>query len=87
MNHLLSCKNYIFMYFGMPLKKDDINVLFIFIQIDISCKFKSHIQLQTISCDYKSLLPSAMDNHIYSHKDVDLDISYKCMGWNRHDSL
>jgi hypothetical protein len=60
------------MYFGMPLKKDDINVLFIFIfiKIDISHKFKSHMQLQTILCDYKSFLPSAAeDNRIYSHKN------------------
>jgi len=60
------------MYFGMPLKKDDINVLFIlsFIQIDISCKFKSRMQLPTILCHYKSHLPSAMeDNRIYTHKN------------------
>jgi hypothetical protein len=40
-------KNYIFIYFGMPLKMDDINVLFIFIfiQIDISPKEQLHMQL------------------------------------------
>jgi hypothetical protein len=51
MNHLLSHKNnYIFIYFGMPLKMYDINVffIFIFIQIDISHKYKLHMQLQTI---------------------------------------
>jgi len=44
-----SQKNYMFIYFGMPLKLDDINVFFIFIftQIDISCKYKLHMQLQT----------------------------------------
>jgi hypothetical protein len=47
-NHLpKSQKNYIFINFGMPLKMDDINVLFIFIQIHISCKSKSYMQLQT----------------------------------------
>jgi hypothetical protein len=35
--------NYIFIYFGMPLKMDDINVFFI--QIDISHKYKLHMQL------------------------------------------
>jgi hypothetical protein len=56
----------------MLFKKDDINVFFIliFIQIDISSKFKSHMQLQTILCDYKSFLPSvAEDNRIYNHKN------------------
>jgi hypothetical protein len=44
-----SQKNYIFIYFVMPLKMDDINVffIFIFIQIDISCKYKLHMQLPT----------------------------------------
>jgi hypothetical protein len=38
-------KNYIFIYFGMPLKMDDINVFFIFnfIQIDINHKYKLHM--------------------------------------------
>jgi len=64
-------KPHFLMYFGIPLKKDDINVFFIliFIQIDIGHKFKSHMQLQTILCDYKLFLPSVMeDNRIYSHK-------------------
>ncbi len=41
--------NYIFIYFGMPLKMNDISVLFIFIfiQINISHKSKSHMHLQT----------------------------------------
>ncbi len=50
LNHLRSHKNnYIFIYFGMPLKIDDINIFFIFIffQIDINCKYKLHMQLQT----------------------------------------
>jgi hypothetical protein len=50
MNHLPSHRNnYIFIYFGMPLKMDDINVffIFIFIQIDINHKYKLHMQLQT----------------------------------------
>jgi hypothetical protein len=50
MNHLPNHKNnYIFIYFGMLVKMNDINILIIFsfIQIDISCKFKLHIQLQT----------------------------------------
>ncbi len=48
LNHLPSCKNnYILIYFGMPLKMDDISVIFIFIQIDINRKYKSHMQLQT----------------------------------------
>ncbi len=42
-NHI---KNYIFIYFGIPPKMNDINVLFI--QIDISHKFKLHMQLQII---------------------------------------
>jgi hypothetical protein len=44
-----SQNNYIFIYFGMPLKLDDIRVffIFIFIQIDISCKYKLDMQLQT----------------------------------------
>jgi hypothetical protein len=39
----------IFIYFGMPLKMDDISVffIFIFIQIDIGHKYKLHMQLQT----------------------------------------
>jgi hypothetical protein len=51
LNLFLSCKNnYAFIYFGMPLKMDDINVffIFIFIQIDISHKYNFHMQLQTI---------------------------------------
>jgi len=48
LNHLPSHKNkYIFIFFGMPLKVDDISAFFIFIQIDISCKYKLHMQLQT----------------------------------------
>jgi hypothetical protein len=50
MNHLPSHRNNAnFIYFGMPLKMDDINVVFIFnfIQIDISHKYKLHMQLQT----------------------------------------
>jgi hypothetical protein len=31
----------------MPQKMDDISVFFIFIQIDISRKYKLHMQLQT----------------------------------------
>jgi len=51
-------KPHFLMYFGMPLKKNDINVLFILIFIhDIGSKFKSHMQLQTILCDYKLFLP------------------------------
>jgi hypothetical protein len=44
-----SQKNYIFIYFGMPLKMDDINefFIFIFIQIIINCKYEFHMQLQT----------------------------------------
>jgi len=40
---------YIFIYFGMPLKMDDISVfsIFIFIQMDISHKYKLCMQLQT----------------------------------------
>jgi len=51
LNRLPSHKNnYIFIYFGMPLKMDDIIVffIFIFIQIDISHKYKLHMQLQAI---------------------------------------
>ncbi len=50
LNHLSNHKNnYIFIYFGMPLKMDDISVffIFIFIQINISCEYKLHMQLQT----------------------------------------
>jgi len=48
LNYFPSYKNnYIFIYFGMPPKMDDINVFFIFIQIDINCKYKLHMQLQT----------------------------------------
>jgi hypothetical protein len=38
-----------FIYFGMPLKMDNISVFFnfIFIQINISYKYKLHMQLQT----------------------------------------
>jgi len=49
LNHLPSHKNnYIFIYFGMPLKMNDISVffIFIFIQIDIT-RNKLHMQLQT----------------------------------------
>jgi hypothetical protein len=48
MNHLPSHKNnYIFIYFGMPLKMDDIKVFFIFIQININHEYnKLHMQLQ-----------------------------------------
>ncbi len=48
MIHLPSHKmNYIFIYFVMPLKMDDINLFFIFIftQINISHKYKLHMQL------------------------------------------
>jgi hypothetical protein len=49
MNHLPSRKkNYIFIYFGMSLKMNDISVFFIFIQIDIRHKYKLHMQLQII---------------------------------------
>jgi len=50
MNHIPSHKNnYIFIYFEMPLKIDDINPFFIFtfIQINISHKSYLHMQLQT----------------------------------------
>ncbi len=50
MNHFPSHRNiYIFIYFGMPLKMDDIRVffIFIFIQIDINYNYKLHMQLQT----------------------------------------
>jgi hypothetical protein len=62
-----------FNYFGMSLKMDDINVFFIliFIQINISCKSKLHMQLQTIYnflCKL-FLLNSMEDNHICSHKN------------------
>jgi hypothetical protein len=59
----------------MSLKIDDISVFFIviFIQIHISCKSKSHMQLQTIcNClnNYNLFLLSAMDDScIYSHKN------------------
>jgi len=48
MNNLPSRKNnYVLIYYGVPLKMDDINVFFIliFIQIDISRKYKLHMQL------------------------------------------
>jgi hypothetical protein len=51
LNHHWSHRdNYIFIYFGMPLKMNDISefFIFIFIQIDISHKYKLHMQLQTI---------------------------------------
>jgi hypothetical protein len=50
MNYIPSHKNNcIFIYFVIPLKMDDINVffIFIFIQFDISFKYKLHMQLQT----------------------------------------
>jgi hypothetical protein len=48
MNHLSSHKNNNnFIYFGMPLKKDNMSVFFIFnfIQIDVIHKYKLHMQL------------------------------------------
>jgi hypothetical protein len=51
MNYLLyQINEYIFIYFGMPLKINDINVFFIFlfIQMNSSHKYKLHMQLQTI---------------------------------------
>jgi hypothetical protein len=59
----------------MSFKMDDISVffIFIFIQIETSCKFQSHKQLQTICnrlCNYKSFLLGAMeDSRIYSDKN------------------
>ncbi len=50
MNHLPSHKNnYIFIYFEMPIKMDNKNVLFIFmsIQMNISGNYELHMQLQT----------------------------------------
>jgi len=85
LNHLSSHKNnYIFIYFGMPLKMDDISVffIFIFIQIDISCM-----------CNYKSFCSCLRDYQLFYQvpqrrvvskvtKMVDFDRSRKCMGWN-----
>jgi hypothetical protein len=51
MNYLPSHRNnHIFIYFGMPLKMDDIRIsfIFIFIQIDINHKYKLHMQVQII---------------------------------------
>ncbi len=43
LNHLPSRKkNYIFIYFGMPLKMDDIGVFFIFIFIQITYATTNH---------------------------------------------
>ncbi len=80
-------KNYNFIYFGMPPKMDDINVffIFIFIQINISCKYKLHITnhfvivYATIGHFYK--MPQKI---IISKiaKMVDLERSHKHMGWN-----
>ncbi len=83
-NHLPNGRNnYIFIYFGMPLKMDDMSVLFIFIfiQIDINHKFKLHMQLQHFVVVYaitRHFLLNAMEgNCIYSHKN----------GWFGHKSL
>jgi hypothetical protein len=49
MNHLLNHKNnYIFIYFGMPLNGISVFFIFILIQMNISCKYKLHMQLQII---------------------------------------
>jgi hypothetical protein len=74
MNHFPNHRNnYIFNYFGVSLKMDDISVFFIFIQINISHKSKSHMQLQTICnhlCNYKSFLLGAMEHsRICNHKN------------------
>jgi len=46
MNHLPNCRNnYIFIYFWMPQKMDNINTFFI--QINITRKYKLHMKLQT----------------------------------------
>ncbi len=68
MNHLQSCKNnYIFIYFGMPLKMDDINVFVILFSskstliasISCICNYKPFCNCL---CDYKLFLPSAMED-------------------------
>jgi hypothetical protein len=71
LNYLPSCKNnYIFIYFGMPLKMDDINVffIFIFIQINIGCNINcicNYKPLCSCLCDCKLFLPSvSKDSHI-----------------------
>jgi hypothetical protein len=81
MNHLPSYRNnYIFIYFGMSLKMDDINVFFIliFIQIDINANINCICNYKPFSnhvCNSKSFLPNAIeDNCICSHKN----------GWFRH---
>jgi hypothetical protein len=50
MNVPIRKNTYIFIYFGMPFKMDDINVffIFIFIKMEISCKYMLHLQSQTI---------------------------------------
>ncbi len=68
MNHLQSHKNnYIFIYFGMPLKMDDINVFLILFSskstlvasISCICNYKPFCNRLY---DYKLLLPSAMED-------------------------
>jgi len=84
-----SQNNYIFIYFGMTLKMDDINVffIFIFIQIDISHKYKLHMQFAN-----HFVVVYAITNHFCQvpwrivvskvTKMVYLDRSCKHMGWN-----
>jgi hypothetical protein len=67
--------NYIFIYFGMPLKMNDISVLFIFIfiQINISHKSKSHMHLQTtlyLFMQFQVILTSChgKQSHLQSQK-------------------
>jgi len=89
LNHLSSRKNsYIFIYFGMPLKMDDINVfiIFMFIQIDIKHKYKLHIYATA----KHFVAVCATTNYFYQvlrkivvfkvAKMIDLDKSRKCMG-------
>jgi hypothetical protein len=73
---------------------DDINVFFIFIQIDISCNYKLHLHF-AIARHF--LIIYVTTNYFYQvvwkivkskvTKMVHFGKSCKCMGWNGHDSL
>ncbi len=74
MNHLPNRRNnYIFIFWGMPLKMNDINVfvIFIFIQINISASLScicNHKPLCSCLCKL-SLLNAIEDTHIYNCKN------------------
>ncbi len=81
-NYLLSHKKYILIYYGMPLKMDDINTFFIFIffQINISCKYKLHIFIMAYVTTSHFYQVAWMTIIFKVTKMIDLDKSHKTHG-------